>query len=418
MATAVIDRNDISYADRAREAGAKLLRDMEAALPVVRAHASEVEALGKVHPESLEALTKAGFFRAVVPLQYGGMECDPLSYMTACIRISQECPATGWVVGFYAVHAFQVALLDDRAQSEFWANGPDTRASSSYPPTGTVVSVEGGFRLSGEWQYSSGVEHAGWALLGGKIVDAPDGEDEYRTFLVPASDWVLKEGSWDVIGLKGTGSRTLVIDNAFVPEYRTHSSVDVYQGTERGFAVNDRPLYRLPFWSVFNLSVTATALGIARGGINAFIEAAKTRVSFAGKGAQVATSPFVQLRIFDAISNLDRAQDRMTANWRNMYETILQGHKLDRLSSIRGRVDGSDSIVVAFRSLTEIMEAAGGGVLFESNPLQRYFRDSLGVRVHPTAQREMFGTTYVQLLLGLEIPPFDKSNMFSMVLHT
>lgn len=412
-----IDRIDSGHSDRARAAGAAMLQALEKALPTVAKHADEVEELGMAHPEAIAAIEQSGFFRSLVPLQYGGLECDPASFMAACIRLGAVCPATAWVACLVHVHSWQIALMDKRMQDEFWASGPDTRASSTYPPTGTVKSVEGGYLLSGSWHYSSGVDHAQWTLLGGQIVDAPDGVVEFRSFCVPASDLVVKGESWDVIGLKGTGSKTLVLDNVFVPEYRTHSASNVYGRTEIGFSENDRPLYRLPWLSIFYSTIAGVAVGTARGGVDRFVEATKSRVSFAGKGMQMAANPFVQLRIANALAEVNKADDRLVRMWDEMFDTTLRGEEPDQSTRLRSRFEGADCNASAYNALSQIMEMAGGGVLFAANPLQRYFRDLLGMRVHPTAQRELFGSWYVQHLLGVDLPPFDKGSMFSLLMH-
>lgn len=417
MNTMLMDRDVTSYSKRARAAGAAMLRDLELALPTVAGHADEVEQLGMAHPDAIAAIERSGFFRCLVPLQYGGLECDPASFMAACIRLGAVCPATAWVACLVHAHSWQIALMDKRMQDEFWANGPNARASSTYPPTGTVRSVDGGYILSGTWHYSSGVDHSQWTLLGGQIVDAPDGLVEFRSFCVPTSDILVKDESWDVIGLKGTGSKTLVLEEVFVPEYRTHSAQNVHDRTEIGFSENDRPLYRVPWMSIFYSTIAGVAVGTARGGIERFIESTKSRVSFAGKGMQMAANPFVQLRIANALVEVRKANDRLVNMWEDMFDTTASGQEPDQSTRLRSRFESADCNASAFNALSQIMEVAGGGVLFATNPQQRYFRDLLGMRVHPTAQRELFGSWYTQHLLGVDLPPFDKGVMFSLLMH-
>ena len=129
------------------------------------------------------------------------------------------------------VHPWQIALFDNEAQRDVWGEDRDARASSSYAPTGAAERVNGGFHLSGRWHFSSGVDHCAWVLLGGVIKDGDEGP-EFRTFLVPRRDFAIDQESWAVTGLRGTGSKDVVVDGAFVPEHRTHRIVDVYRGTD------------------------------------------------------------------------------------------------------------------------------------------------------------------------------------------
>lgn len=407
----------ICYRTRAYAAGAELLEKVEATLPVVTDHAGEVETLGKAHPSTIQALETTGLFRALTPMQYGGLECDPASFFEACVRISARCGSSGWVAGLVHSHSWQIALMDKRMQDEFWAASPDARASSSYAATGTVKTVKGGFELSGTWGFSSGIDYSDWVILGGVIRDAADGEPDARSFVVPKADFVVDQNSWNVVGLRGSGSKAVTLDRAFVPAYRTHSVNDVYARSEAGFSENDRPLYRLPWMSMFYNCIASVALGTGVGGVEAFKEDVKTRVSMGGAGMAVATDPFLHLRLASALSDLDNVHRRLLASWRDMFETTCRGEEPDRITRTRSRFEGADTTATAFKALSEVYEASGGGAVQATKPVQRYFRDLMAMRNHPTATRERFASIYVQAVLGLDPGPFSKAAMASLVVH-
>ena len=258
-------------------------------LPTIRARAAETERLGRVPEDIIQMLTDAAVFRAVQPRQWGGLELDLASFYEGMIRIASACGSTGWVASVVGVHPWQIALFANEAQRDVWADNPDARASSSYAPTGSVQRAGDGFQLSGRWHFSSGVDHCDWALLGAIVPDDGNGA-EFRTFLVPRRDFRIDQESWHVTGLGGTGSKDVVLSNAFVSEHRTHRIVDVYHGTDPGFAVNDRPYYRLPWRLVFATTIAAPAIGAACGALDAFIGQNSNRVSAYG-GPPVAQNP-------------------------------------------------------------------------------------------------------------------------------
>ena len=141
-------------------------------LPVLRERAQETEDARVVPAESVKALAETGFFRLLQPARFGGLEADPVTFLTAVRLIASACGSTGWVASVLGVHPWQLALFPPQAQEEVWGGDPGTRMSSSYAPTGQAQAVAGGHRLSGRWSFSSGCDHATWVLLGAIVADA------------------------------------------------------------------------------------------------------------------------------------------------------------------------------------------------------------------------------------------------------
>ena len=160
-----------------------------------RANAEQARAERRVPQANIDALQEAGFFLALQPRQWGGHELDPQDFFRMQMAIAEGCMSTAWASGIVAVHAFQLALMDPRAQEDVWGEDIHTRVSSSYAPMGKVTDVDGGFRFSGRWGWSSGCDHCTWVLLGGVC---PDGA--YRSFLIPRSDYQIVD-TWQSMGL-------------------------------------------------------------------------------------------------------------------------------------------------------------------------------------------------------------------------
>ena len=180
------------------------------------------EAQSRMPQETVDDFHDAGLWRLLQPKRYGGAEAHPNTFMACQTAIAKRCPSSAWVYGVVGVHSWQLALFDERAQDEVW--GDDTRVLiSSHAPTGQVERVEGGYRLTGTWKFTSGCEFCDWVFLGGFVPaaeGAPPGPPDMRTSCSPNPTI----GSIDLERGRaaGTGSHNIVVDGAFVPEHRTH----------------------------------------------------------------------------------------------------------------------------------------------------------------------------------------------------
>jgi 3-hydroxy-9,10-secoandrosta-1,3,5(10)-triene-9,17-dione monooxygenase len=203
-----------------------LIERARALIPVLKSRSDAAIAARCLPEETIRDLQEAGFFRVLQPQRFGGYEHDPQVFFDIQMTLAEGCMSTAWVYGVIAVHPFQLALFDPKAQADVWAKDDTTLISSSYQPVGKVERVEGGYRLSGRWGFSSGCDHCSWVFLGALIPSLePGGPPEMRTFLLPRSDYQIVH-DWTVFGLQATGSHGIVVDRAFVPEHRTHRAVD------------------------------------------------------------------------------------------------------------------------------------------------------------------------------------------------
>src|SRR5262245_33341804 len=228
--------------------------------PVLAQRVPEADRLRRVPDATIAEFKEAGVFKMLQPSRWGGLEVDPKTFFEVQWTIAAACPSSAWVLGVVAVHNWQLALFDPKAQDEVWGEDSSTLISSSYAPTGKITRVEGGYRISGRWSFSSGCDHCQWVFLGGFV--PPEGDQkapDMRTFLVPRSDYKIDD-NWHVAGLKGTGSKDIVVENAFVPEHRTHRLIDGYFRKSPGNATNTAPLFKLPFGQIFVRSVSTSAI--------------------------------------------------------------------------------------------------------------------------------------------------------------
>ena len=162
-------------------------------LPLLRDRAQETEDLRRIPDESIKSLQETGFFKLLQPARYGGLEASPVDFYRGVRLIASACGSTGWVSSVLGVHPWQLALFDDRAQQEVWGEDASTLVSSSYAPMGRAKAVEGGFQFSGRWSFSSGCDHAQWIFLGGLVLGEEGSPVDFRTFLLPRSDYEIDE---------------------------------------------------------------------------------------------------------------------------------------------------------------------------------------------------------------------------------
>ncbi|MBZ5736270.1 acyl-CoA dehydrogenase family protein [Nocardioides sp. TRM66260-LWL] len=381
-----------------------VLEGVRDVLPSIRERADEAERLRVVPEASVKELDEVGFFRLLQPRRHGGHEADPVDYYTAVREIAAACGSTGWMASVVGVHPWQVALFDASAQEAVWGEDERTRLSSSYAPTGRADVVDGGFRLTGRWSFSSGADHCQWVLLGGLVHDATGAVVDFRTFLLPRADYQIAD-VWHTVGLAGTGSNDIVVEDAFVPAAFTLSMSETGQCKGPGQAVNDAELYRLPFHSVFTATITAPMIGMAQGAYDEHVALQRQRVRAAYAGERASLDPFAAVRVARAASEIDAAWGQLVGNLREEQAFVARGEQIPlrvRLKARRDQVIGSQR---ALDAIDLLFEASGGRALARGTRLERAWRDAHAGRVHaandPERALQMFGAHE----LGHQIDP-------------
>ena len=376
----------MSYLERAR-----------ALQPVLRERVPETTALRRLPDATVQDLKDAGFFRMLQPARWGGAECHPNDFFDVQIAIAEACPSTAWVLGVVAVHNWQLALFDPQAQQDVWGDDSGVLISSSYAPTGKIERVEGGYRVSGRWAFSSGCDHCDWVFLGG-FAPVAGGPPDMRTFLLPRADYVI-EDTWHTFALCGTGSKDIVVDGAFVPEHRTHKMTDGFRCDNPGNAVNGAPLFRLPFGQVFVRSVSTTALGIARGALDFYVGVTGTKVG-AADGKKASLDPAAQMAVARAKSTLDQLDLVRRRNFDEMMRRTEAGERLPVEDRVAWRWHSSELVSRCVEVVDELFALCGGRALFTSSPMHRYFLDVHGARAHYANRPETSARNYGGVSLG------------------
>ncbi len=363
-------------------------------LPAFRERADETERLRQVPDASVKELEETGFFRLLQPKRFDGLEGDPIDFYTAVSMIGSACGSTGWISSVLGVHPWQVALFHDDAQQAVWGDDTSTRLSSSYAPTGKATIADGGFTLEGRWSFSSGSAHATWVLLGGLVFNEEGQVVDFRTFMVPREKYEIVD-VWNVVGLSGTGSNDIVVEETFIPEEFTLSMGDTGRCFGPGQEQNPSELYKLPFHSLFTTTITAPIVGMARGAYNEHVEMQQKRVRAAYAGEKASSDPFAAVRIARASSEIDGAWALCMANIREEQALVAKGEKIPLSLRLRVRRDQVMGTQRAIDAIDELFEASGGRALANGTYLQRAWRDAHAGRVHaandPERALQMYG---------------------------
>jgi 3-hydroxy-9,10-secoandrosta-1,3,5(10)-triene-9,17-dione monooxygenase len=371
-----------------------------ALVPALAERAAGQSAERRIASETIADLKEAGLFRVLQPARWGGYEADPTLFAEIQMTLAEGDLSSAWVYGVVGVHPFQLALFDDRAQRDVWGEDDSTLIASTYMPTGRATPVDGGFRFSGKWKFSSGSEHCGWILLGGMVGDPREGD--YRTFLLPRGDYRIDD-SWHVMGLKGTGSQDIIVDEVFVPDYRVHDLRDAYvHGTSPGHAVNSGALYRIPFVQVFSRVVSNGCIGGLQAMLDAFRAYASKRVGTTGMAT--AADPDAQRATAEAANAIDEMRLVLHRN----FAELRRFAEKDEMPPVELRLFYKyQCSLVAERCVDlagKLFRATGGHGLYDTLPMGRIYADLIAARQHISNQSQVTARNYGAVLLGLENP--------------
>ena len=376
-----------------------------AMIPELRERAGATEANRKLLPETHEAFLKAGFYRVMQPRDFGGLEL-PFGIQTEMsMELARACPSSAWVAGLLACHGWLLGMMPGEAQEEVWGSDPETCVATSF--AGSEISAEptnGGYRLSGRWPFSSGVDYCGWAILVARLAskDAPDEELHY--LVVPLADCRVLD-TWNATGLAGSGSNDIVVEDAFVPDRRIAPFSALCAGEGPGCAVNPGYLYRLPQMAVFSFNLVGVAVGAARGAVEHLT--ASMQPTSRATGAPIASQQSVQLRVAESMAEIDAAHALVD---RNRREIVAWG-EADAIPAVEERVryrrDNAFAAMACCRAIERLLPISGGRGLAAGDPVNRAWRDANAVARHIALTWDIAGAIQGAVALGLPCPdPF------------
>jgi alkylation response protein AidB-like acyl-CoA dehydrogenase len=363
---------------------------VKALIPSIATRAEEIENARRLPPDLVDELTAAGCFRMLVPRSHGGAELDAPAHMQVLEELARADASVAWTVMIGGAAPALFGLLPKKTFDAIYADGPDVVLAIAFNPTGVATPVDGGYRVTGQWAFASGCQHAHW-FIGHCVVD--DGrEPPVRMMVLPPSDVEIKD-TWSVSGLCGTGSHDFVINGAFVPEERSF-----VVGSEPSI---DVPLMRIPELSLATLEFASVTVGVAQGALDEILALAVGKTPAFADGA-LASNPLFQNQFGEAETQLRAARTLLYA------EAERAWAKAEARSAFapddRARIRGTTTWVSRTTAAVVDMAytAGGGSSIYANNPLQRRLRDSHALTQHFAVKPDTY-TKVGAVLAGQEV---------------
>jgi 3-hydroxy-9,10-secoandrosta-1,3,5(10)-triene-9,17-dione monooxygenase len=313
-------------------------------------------------------------------------------------ELAHGCGSSAWVAAVHGEHSWVVGNFPKEAQHAVWDSNPFAVASASVAPNGTAEPVSGGYRLNGRWGFASGCDHAQWLVLGS--MSKANGKPETRMCLLPMSQVEVID-DWHVIGLTGTGSKSIAVKDVFIPEAHTVSLHDLKHGTAPGAQVHaNNPMYRMPRNMLAVFSLSSVVVGLAERAVAELVDYTRERRS---RGLRVADIEAQQLMVAEAAAQAETAALVGEHTIERNLRTVEAGDEITAEQVAWTRRNSSYSAQLALSAVKLIFEAAGGTALYMNNPLQEIFRDATAGAAHLSLTWHRSAPYYGQIRLGLPV---------------
>jgi hypothetical protein len=371
----------------------------------LRAEAVPSDELGRITDRTAEILRASGGIRLLQAKDLGGFEAHPNDFLDWVLAVGERHPSAGWVAGVVGIHPWEVSIADPRLQKEVYGRDPDTWVASPYAPFGRAVPVEGGYRFTGTWPFSTGTDHCEWVILGGMLADASGRTTTpptVRHFVLPRADYEIVPDSWNVMGLSGTGSKDVRMTDVFVPDHRVLDGTEVRDNTYSDRWRPESALYAMRFGVMFPFAISAGTFSIARGAIAVAEQHIEGRVSSQGSASK--TDPFVLAALASAHADVEAGIAHIRTVIAGFHDTVASGGDItvkDRLRFRSDQVRATDRAVTAVNELYRLM---GSSSIQKSSPLERHWRDLQVAATHVCNSREPCYLAWGLDRFGAEIP--------------
>jgi len=372
--------------------------------PLLASHAAQTEESGRIHPDVIEAVRAAGLFRLTVPRRFGGYQLPFRTVTEVCSILAEGCGSTGWVTGFANTGKWMSSLWPAQAQEEIFGVGPDAIHAGTSKPTTDVTAVDGGYLISGSWPSMTALPYATWAGVF-LLIPGAQGEPPVMAEALIKADEVTVENTWQVTGLRGTGSETAVVKDVFVPAHRV-LDVSLLQSSDFNLyptPFKDEALYRAAAHPVLALAIAMTPVGLAQGALDLAVKGAAERPLTGTTHQFQKDSTSFQNEISDSAMHLDTARLHMYRAAEDLDRFAEQGQVMDFVTRARVRADTGWAATNACAAIDKIMTAVGAGAFSAASPFQRMWRDANIAARHGAANHMLNRELYGKALLGVPV---------------
>ncbi len=365
-------------------------------IPRLAERAPEATAARQVPAETIAEYREAGILRILQPRRFGGIEGRFSLFSRIVEELTYGCASSAWVYAVLAEHQWILAQYPEEAQIDVWGDDPEAVASSSLAPRAAAKRAAAGWRLSGRYSFSSGCDHAQWAILGAFLGEMGDAR-HIAYLLVPLAETEIVD-DWQVLGLAGTGSKSLVLRDVFVPAHRCVMVSDLFAGTPPGSLVHpDYPVLRAPRGFLVSYSLPPVCIALGRRALDLACRSLAGRVS---RGVtRVAESEVVQMTLGEAAAAIDAATMLLHSGRDASTDAVSSGRRITASEALRARRDMTYAQHQIGWALERLCELSGARWLYDNDPLQEIRRDVMTILTHHAASRQAAMVPYGHLLL-------------------
>jgi alkylation response protein AidB-like acyl-CoA dehydrogenase len=372
-----------------------------ALLPEIRSQAARVEAERMVSPKTVAKMAQSGLFGLVTPQVFGGSELGVQALVRVVIEIASGCGSTGWVCGVLSGHSWMLSLFPVAAQEEV-ASGSAPLVASVFRMGGTITPEGDGYRLTnGQGRFCSGIDHSEWVIIGGTVGSGP--QSSQRLFLVPRADVQIID-DWFTVGMRGTGSRSIRVVNAFIPADRSIAFSDLFSGTAPGAAFHAKPIYRMSLTEVMPYSLVGAPLGMARAAVDCFAEELKLALK-ANAAAPRIDQDAVCLRLARATAAVEAAISVVVSD-AAMVDRLADPQRFDGVSRKKLPRNWCWAVQTCREAVNDLYQASGASAIYDHSPIQRIWRDINSAAQHFAFTEDRAMLEYAKTRLGLKVDPF------------
>lgn len=377
-----------------------------ALIPTIRDYRAEIVKQGTIPPDLMAKVADADLLYLARPARYGGPDLGVDVIYRVARELARGDGSLGWIYAVVGAHDHLVGLYPKDVQDAYWASERPMCASSYIPAGGKAAKVDGGWVLNGPWPFCSGIDYCDWVVVGAWVPMEQEGKtvNDLRLFMFRTSDVEMVD-DWHVMGLAGTGSRSIIASDLFVPDACVLRNADIQACNADilgrnlpGTSLHDNPVYAYSIWPLFGFSILASATGIARGAYDASLEDYRDRFSKdPGLGGKLQP---VEMHLARASALIEASE--LLYN-RDLDETmaLIAAHKpLPNEVRVRNRRDQAFIAGQCVEAINILMLIAGGRGIRDGGPIQHALRDIYGVANHPGGSWDSAGTSYGSVALG------------------
>jgi alkylation response protein AidB-like acyl-CoA dehydrogenase len=375
-----------------------MLERARALIPALAERAPAATKARQIPDETIACYHEAGILRILQPRMFGGREGRFSLFSRIVEELTYGCASSAWVYAVLAEHQWIIAQYPERAQVDVWGDTPEAVASSSLAPRAAAERVAtGGWRLSGRYSFSSGCDHAQWAILGAFLGEMGDPR-HIAYLLVPLAEVEIVD-DWQVLGLAGTGSKSLVLRDVFVPEHRCVMVSDLFAGTPPGALVHpDYPVLRAPRGFLVSYSLPPVCIALGQRALDLACQTLAGRVS---RGVtRLAESEVVQMAVGEAAAAIDVATQLLHTGRRTSTDAVSSGRQITMAEALKARRDMVYAQHQVGWALERLCELSGARWVYDTDPLQEIRRDVMTILTHHAASRQAAMAPYGHLLLS------------------